>query len=72
MLTSLLNNTSEFVFLKQNSCDINRLLLYFDMPNEYLLFLTHVGAGQGVWTNGKQYNYIDYIHNFINDKQEIG
>lgn len=57
---NLLNSTNEFVFLKQNSCDIDKISLYFDIPDEYLQFLRHASAGHGVWTDGIQYDYIDY------------
>lgn len=57
---SLLRNTNEFVFLKQDTCDIDKISLYFDMPDEYLQFLRHVSAGYGVWTDGIQYDYVDY------------
>lgn len=57
---SLLRNTNEFIFLKQNACDIDKVSLYFDIPDEYLQFLRHAGAGHGVWTDGIQYDYVDY------------
>lgn len=57
---SLLRNTNEFVFLKQNTYDIDKISLYFDIPDEYLQFLRHANAGHGVWTDGIQYDYIDY------------
>lgn len=57
---NLLRNTNEFIFLKQNTCDIDKISLYFDMPDEYLQFLRHVNAGHGVWTDGIQYDYVDY------------
>ena len=57
---NLLRNTNEFIFLKQNTCDIDKISLYFDMPDEYLQFLTYdAGVGQGIWTNGIEYNYVD-------------
>mgnify|MGYP001157683370 FL=1 len=57
---SLLRNTNEFIFLKQNACDIDKVSLYFDIPDEYLQFLRHASAGHGVWTDGIQYDYVDY------------
>lgn len=57
---SLLRNTNEFIFLKQNACDIDKVSLYFDIPDEYLQFLKHASAGHGVWTDGIQYDYVDY------------
>lgn len=59
ILVRLLNNTSEFIILKQNSCDINNLQLYFDIPDEYLHFLRHASAGHGVWTDGIQHDYVN-------------
>lgn len=57
---SLLSNTNEFVFLKQNTYDIDKISLYFDMPDEYLQFLRHVSTGHGVWIDGIRYDYVDY------------
>lgn len=57
---NLLKNTNEFIFLKQDTCDIDKISLYFDMPDEYLQFLRHANAGHGVWTDGIQYDYVDY------------
>lgn len=57
---SLLRNTNEFIFLKQNACDIDKVSLYFDIPDEYLQFLRYASAGHGVWTDGIQYDYVDY------------
>ena len=56
---NLLVNTNEFIFLKQNTCDIDKISLYFDIPDEYLQFLRHADAGHGVWTDGIQYDYVD-------------
>lgn len=57
---NLLINTNEFIFLKQNAYDIDKVSLYFDIPDEYLQFLRHASAGHGVWTDGIQYDYVDY------------
>lgn len=57
---NLLRNTNEFIFLKQNAYDIDKISLYFDMPDEYLQFLRCTNDGHGVWTDGIQYDYVDY------------
>lgn len=33
---------------------------YEYIPDEYLQFLRHASAGHGVWTDGIQYDYVDY------------
>ena len=53
-------NEQTLNLLKQNTCDIDKISLYFDMPDEYLQFLRHVNTGHGVWTDGIQYDYVDY------------
>ena len=70
ILTGLLNNTNEFIFLKQNHDDIDKLSLYFTIPDTYSHFLKYADAGQGIWTDGIQYDYVDYIHDFVNENYE--
>lgn len=70
ILTGLLNNTNKFIFLKQNHDDIDKLSLYFTIPDAYLHFLKHANAGQGICTDGIQYDYVDYIHDFVNENYE--
>lgn len=70
ILTGLLNNTNKFIFLKQNHDDIDKLSLYFTIPDAYLHFLKHVNAGQGICTDGIQYDYVNYIHDFVNENYE--
>lgn len=60
ILTGLLNNTNEFIFLKQNHDDIDKLTLYFNMPDTYSHFLEYADAGQGIWTDGRQFGFVDY------------
>lgn len=69
-LTGLLNNTNEFIFLKQNPDDIDILSSYFTIPDTYSYFLKYVDAGQGIWTDGIQYDYVDYIHDFVNENYD--
>lgn len=70
ILTRLLNNTNECIFLKQNHDDIDKLSLYFTIPDTYLHFLKYADAGQGIWTNGIQFGFVDYIHDFVNENYE--
>lgn len=60
ILTGLLNNINEFIFLKQNHDDIDKLTLYFNMPDTYSHFLEYADAGQGIWTDGRQFGFVDY------------
>lgn len=60
ILTGLLNNINEFIFLKQNHDDIDKLMLYFNMPDTYSHFLEYADAGQGIWTDGRQFGFVDY------------
>lgn len=60
ILTSLLNNTNELIFLKQGYDDINELTLYFNIPDTYSHFLEYADAGQGIWTDGIQFGFVDY------------
>ena len=60
ILTGLLNNINEFIFLKQNHDDIDKLTLYLNMPDTYSHFLEYADAGQGIWTDGRQFGFVDY------------
>ena len=64
-LIGLLNNTNEFIFLKQNYDDIDKLSLYFNIPDTYLHFLKYADAGQGIWIDGIQFGFVDYNENFF-------
>lgn len=60
ILTGLLNNTNELIFLKQGYDDIDELTLYFNIPDTYSHFLEYADAGQGIWTDGIQFGFVDY------------
>lgn len=70
ILTWLLINTNEFIFLKQNHDDVDKLSLYFTIPDTYSHFLKYADARQGIWTDGMQYDYVDCIHDFVNENYE--
>lgn len=60
ILTGLLNNTNELIFLKQGYDDIDELTLYFNIPDTYSHFIEYADAGQGIWTDGIQFGFVDY------------
>ena len=45
---------------KQGYDDIDELTLYFNIPDAYSHFLEYADAGQGIWTDGIQFGFVDY------------
>lgn len=71
ILTGLLNNTNEFICLMQDYDDINKLSFCFNIPDTYLHFLKYADVGQGIWTDGIQFDFVDYNKDFLLDKERL-